>query len=95
MLTHRYNVTPHVVDLLFDDSSDTYWQSEVDASIVNIQLHLSSITNLSKIFITFESALPLSVQLDYMYLDPDSIWIPLQYWADDCMERFSMENDGM
>lgn len=90
MLTHS---TPHVVDLLFDESSDTYWQSEVNTSLVNIQLHLSSVTNLSKIFITFESPLPPSVQLDY--LDPDSIWVPLQYWADDCMTRFSMENDGM
>lgn len=93
MLIHRYNVTPHVVDLLFDDSSDTYWQSEVNISPVNIQLHLSSVTNLSKIFITFESPLPPSAELDY--LDPDSRWVPLQYWADNCTERFSMENDGM
>lgn len=93
MLIHRYNVTPHVVDLLFDDSSDTYWQSEVNISPVNIQLQLSSVTNLSKIFITFESPLPPSAELDY--LDPDSHWVPLQYWADNCTERFSMENDGM
>ena len=80
----RYDESAHVVEFLFDNSSETYWQSAVDETPVTVQLQLSSLTNLSKIFISFESGLPTFATLEYMM---DSQWKPLQYWADNCTSR--------
>ena len=80
-LMHRYNESAHTVEFLADGSSQTYWQSEVGETPVTVQLKLASLTNLSKIFIRFESALPTLAILEYMQ---NSQWEPLQYWADNC-----------
>ena len=81
---YRYNTAAHAVEFLCDDSSESYWQSAVNEAPVTIQVQLSALTNLSKIFITFESALPTFAMLEYM---KDSQWTPLQYWADNCGAR--------
>lgn len=72
------------MEFLFDSSSETYWQSALDETLVTLQVELTAVTNLSKIFITFESVLPTFTTLEYM---KNSMWTPLQYWADDCNER--------
>lgn len=87
---HRYNANAHVVDFLFDNCSETYWQSATNVTPVTVQLQLDTYVNLSKIFISFASELPPSVKLEYRQ---GSQWVPLQYWADDCA-RFQLQNDG-
>ena len=90
-VTYRYDAAAHVVDFLFDNCSETYWQSAADETPVTIQLQLKTYVNLSKIFIHFESELPQSARLDY-FQDPQ--WVPLQYWASDCNVSFALENNG-
>ena len=87
----RYDATAHAVDFLFDNCSETYWQSAAGVTPVTIQLQLDTYVNLSKIFISFESELPLSAKLEYRH---DSQWVPLQYWADDCNASFTLQNNG-
>ena len=84
ILTHvlyRYNEAAHTVEFLLDGSNQTYWQSAANESPVSVQVNLASLTNLSKIFIHFESALPTFAMLEYMQ---NSQWEPLQYWAENC-----------
>lgn len=88
----RYNTDAYAVEFLSDGSNETFWQSASNVSPVTVQLHLRSEVDLSKIFITFESALPPSAKLEY--LDESSGWVPLQYWADNCTERFELDNNG-
>ena len=89
----RYNTDAYAVEFLSDGSNETFWRSASNVSPVTVQLHLRSEINLSKIFITFESALPPSAKLEYF--NESSLWDPLQYWADDCTERFELDNNGM
>ena len=81
-----------MVEFLFDNSSDTYWQSAEGETPVAVQLELASLTSLSKIFISFQSALPTFATLEYML---NSQWEPLQYWADDCTTRGINERSAL
>ena len=92
-LSTRFNTTSYAVEFISDGNNDTFWRSVTNESPVIVQLQLDQTTNLSKIFIFFESPLPLSAELEY--LNENSMWSPLQYWADNCNERFGLENNGM
>ena len=89
----RYNSSAHVVDFLADNSLETTWQSESGESSVSVTLGLNTSISLSKIFIHFESPLPLAVELQY-YHSTNATWQTLQYYADDCVARFNMPNDS-
>ena len=90
---YRYNSDAHVVDFLADDSLETTWQSASGEMWVVLTLGLNSTISLSKVFIRFQSPLPLGAQLQY-YPNASTSWQDLQYFADDCITRFDMANNA-
>ena len=84
----RYDEAARVVEFLFDNSTDTYWESAAGETPVTVQLRLDSLTNISKIFISFVSPLPTVAMLEYAV---DSQWMALQYWADNCTSTGTTE----
>ncbi|XP_053940529.1 netrin-G2 isoform X1 [Cuculus canorus] len=88
----------HPPKLMFDSEDDglaTYWQSVTwrrypEPLLANITLSWNkSIELTDDIVITFEYGRPTIMMLEKS-LDNGRTWHPYQYYADDCMEAFSM-----
>ncbi len=82
-------------DFAVDDSQSTVWSSMIGDSPVTFVLGLSQPVMLSKIFITFEGAVPSFLNATLQFLNVStSEWVDLQYYAVSCGDSFDMAEDA-
>ena len=89
----RYNTSSCDVDFLGDGDLNTLWQAEDGMDRAVVTVGLSAPLSISKVFVQFESMLPLAALLQFLP-EESTEWRDLQYFADNCSTRFDMINNA-
>ena len=89
----RLSLKSHFPGFATDGNEATWWQSRNGDLPANLTVNLLGMYQVLKVLVTFRSMLPKAAIL-MKSTDNGGTWSPLQYFASDCTDVFSMENLG-
>ena len=89
----RVNSNSRHVSFINDDSTDTWWQSELGIAPVNVTVSLNGLRAALLVAIRFRSVRPQAMVL-YYSSDGGLTFMPRQYYASNC-SQFGLDDNGL